>query len=1121
MRRLFVILLTAACLLMIATDSSADEGRIARDAFIRHDLKIVLYPQEQRFTAEDTMTLPDKYLPEFQFTLHGGLKPVAKTDGVIIIPEGSLVQGGVSVEAFRVNLPQGMRSVAISFGGVINHPIETQGRELAKGISSTPGVISSEGIFLSGNSYWYPRTDEQIITFSLEVSLPPRWDAVSQGSRTLHEKAGDGTTVRWESAEPQDEIFLIAGRFHEYTQSSGRVSSMVFLLSPDDELAGKYLDATNRYIAMYEGLIGRYPYRKFALVENFWETGFGMPSFTLLGTKVIRLPFIINSSYPHEILHSWWGNSVFTDYTSGNWSEGLTAYLADHLIKEQQGNGSEYRMTTLQKYADYVRSGRDFPLTAFRSRHSSSTEAIGYGKSLMFFHMLRLALGDRVFKEGLQEFFRENRFRFASFQDLEKGFEKASGKDLKNEFGQWVKRTGSPKLRLRDAVAMQDGEGHVLTAVIEQMQDEEAYGLRIPVAVTMEGDAKAYQVTVTMDKKSLDLNLRLPRRPVRVDLDPEFDIFRRLDRDEIPPALSQAFGANKMLILLPSSSDKKILSAYHELAGALSRSGPEEVEIRLDREVESLPADRAVTVLGWENRFFRAVSATLSAFDVSFNKEVVRIGRNKIQRADHSFVFTSVNPSNRDYALTLILSDNAGSLPGLGRKLPHYHKYSYLGFSGNEPENMAKGRWPVLDSPLTAYPAGRDGRMTRVGMSGLAEREPLTLLPQVFSGQRMLGTIGFLSGDELKGRGFGTEGLDRAAQYIAERFMEAGLEPAGDDKSYFQVWEERDGDPEKKVMLKNVVGVITGTDPEKFGQSVVVGAHYDHLGLGWPDVKEGNRGKIHSGADDNASGVSVLLELAKVLGKTLRPERSVVFVAFTAEEAGKRGSKYYIENMKRYPSEMGMGMLNLDTVGRLGRKKLLILGAGSATEWQHIFRGAGYVTGIEVESVSEELDASDHISFHEAGIPAVQLFTGPHPDYHRPSDTLEKIDVEGLIKVAAVAKEAIEYLAHREAPLTATVKARQTFRHTPRLERRVSIGTIPDFSFKGAGCRISGVLPGSPAEACGLKEGDVIIRIGRDQVGSLRELSDILKTLSPGKRIFITFLRGDREITAEVEVRER
>jgi aminopeptidase N len=214
-----------------------------------------------------------------------------------------------------------------------------------------------------------------LVSFTLQVELPPGWDAVSQGERTGHLRNDDRTLARWELPETQDEIFLVAARFTEYSRRTGRVSAMAFLRAPDEGLANKYLGATVGYIAMYEKLIGPYPYKKFALVENFWETGFGMPSFTLLGPTIIRLPFIITSSYPHEILHNWWGNSVFPEYGSGNWSEGLTAYLSDHLIREQQGSASEYRQTTLQKYADYVIGEREFPLTEFRSRHSTSSEA--------------------------------------------------------------------------------------------------------------------------------------------------------------------------------------------------------------------------------------------------------------------------------------------------------------------------------------------------------------------------------------------------------------------------------------------------------------------------------------------------------------------------------------------------------------------------------------------------------------------------------------------------------------------------------------------------------------------------------------------------------------------------
>jgi C-terminal processing protease CtpA/Prc len=214
-------------------------------------------------------------------------------------------------------------------------------------------------------------------------------------------------------------------------------------------------------------------------------------------------------------------------------------------------------------------------------------------------------------------------------------------------------------------------------------------------------------------------------------------------------------------------------------------------------------------------------------------------------------------------------------------------------------------------------------------------------------------------------------------------------------------------------------------------------------------------------------------------------------------------------------------MVNLDTVGRLGKKKLLVLGAGSAREWAHIFRGASYVTGVETEMASGELDSSDQISFEAAGVPAVQLFTGPHPDYHRPTDTPDRIDGEGLEKVASVAREVIEYLAGREEPLTMTVKGGEKAVPAQKQERKVSLGTIPDFAFSGRGCRISGVMPDTPAEACGLREGDVIIRINTSVVGNLKEYADILKARSPGERMTITILRDGQEMTVEAELKAK
>ncbi len=1109
------IALSAACILTFLVGFPSTAGASRPDVKVHHDLVVTIFPEQGRLSARDTVTLKGEGRREVTFVLHGGLQPSSPTSGVSIVRMAS-VGGEVPREVFRLDLPPGVTECVIEYGGSIHHPLESYASEQARGFRSTPGIISGEGVFLEGASFWYPAFDSPLLAFSLTVSLPQGWYAVSQGSLVFHEEKADAAVTKWESTHPQDEIYLVAARFVEYGGPPGPVRAMVFLRGPDDALAKKYLDATSRYITMYDGLLGPYPYSKFALVENFWETGFGMPSFTLLGPKVIRFPFIIDSSYPHEILHNWWGNGVFPTYDKGNWSEGLTAYLSDHLIKEQQGGGAGYRQATLQKYADYVLRGRDFPLTEFRSRHSAPSEAVGYGKSLMFFHMLRMELGDEAFVAGLRQFYRTFKFSFASFDDLRESLESASGRSLAREFAQWVTRTGAPKLELSGVTVTGDGDGYLLSARLSQTQAGEPYLLRVPIAVTMNEQERAYQTTVLMDGREAEIKVSLSHRPLRLDVDPEFDVFRRLSRGEIPPAVSQVLGAEKMLILLPSSSPASMLKAYRELAESLVRSGQAAVEVALDNAVQALPSDRAVVVLGWENRFVSEITTALAAYGVKVSAKTARIEERDVPLDNSSFVFTSRSAHNPDLAFMLIATDRSDALPGLGRKLPHYHKYSYLVFEGPEPQNTAKGRWPVIDSPMTAYLSDHDGTPVKVEMARLAARAPLAKPPLSFSGARMIETVRVLSSLEMEGRGIGSEGLDRAADYIAGRFRGSGLKPGGTDGGYYQAWTCNSGEPDRPVTLRNVIGVIPGQRQESAAESVVVGAHYDHLGLGWPDVREGNKGKIHPGADDNASGVAVLLELADAISKGPKPDRTIVFVAFTGEEASRLGSIRYVTGYSTYVARKALAVINLDTVGRLGRNKLLLLGANSADEWVHIFRGAGFIAGVEVEPVPQDLDASDQVSFLEAGVPAVQLTTGPHLDYHCPTDTADKIDELGLVKVASVAREAAMYLAGREGPLTLTIRPEGRVERSGG--RKVSLGTVPDFAFPGPGVRVSGVVPDSPAAASGLKEGDVLTEANGARLYRIKDLSEFLKTLKPGTRVVINFLRGGVEMTAETEV---
>ncbi|NDF86104.1 MAG: peptidase M28, partial [Gammaproteobacteria bacterium] len=403
----------------------------ATESASHYVVQATLDPAARTLEAEVQLEVPAESAGRsVEFLLASSLQIVAAEPAIERLPvEGVRAFTGINGSAtaitasgraarYRAVLTAGSRSIRLRYRGKIDFGFDTPGQEYARGFSETAGTINEQGVYLAGSTLWYPYLGETLFTFDLTASAPAGWQLISPGSGTAGTPDATISVARWKVTTPVDELHIVGGPLTRYVRQAGAISAEVYLRKPDEALAAKYLEATARNLEMYRTLIGPYPYDKFALVENFWETGYGMPSFTLLGPQIIRFPFILTSSYPHEVLHNWWGNGVFVDYGTGNWCEGLTAYHADHLYKEQQGQGAEYRRDTLKKYRDFVKESRDFPLAEFRSRHSPATEAVGYGKALMTFHMLRRRVGDEAYVRGLQRFYREQRGKRASFDDL-------------------------------------------------------------------------------------------------------------------------------------------------------------------------------------------------------------------------------------------------------------------------------------------------------------------------------------------------------------------------------------------------------------------------------------------------------------------------------------------------------------------------------------------------------------------------------------------------------------------------------------------------------------------------------------------------------------------------------
>lgn len=692
---------------------------------VHHDISVVLSPADHAISASDTIHFGTPR-SSYVFALHAGLELSVQSPGVTLkqasrdrcsIPES--VASAACYEAV-FNLP-GDR-LALKYSGGIFHPLTQQHGE-SRVSEVTEGVIANDGVFLDAYSRWYPVVAGELLTFALDVEISAGWDVISQGERTVHSLDSARSRIVWQALQPQDDIYLVAGRFHEYATTHGDIAVQVFLRTADAALAKQYQEVGTGYLAMYQQLIGPYPYRKFAVVENFWETGYGMPSFTLLGPRVMRFPFILHASYPHEILHNWWGNGVYVDYEKGNWSEGLTAYLADHLIREQGGGGAEYRRAALQKYVDYVAANNEFPLASFTGRHSSASEAIGYGKTMMVFHMLRQRMSDDSFRMALRRFYTDNRFRRATYDDLRRAFEATTGWRYGRFFDQWVQRTGAPEIRVNDLRVTRAGGGYRLEFELEQTQPGEHYDLHVPVAVTLDGIEPAHQARIVMEGRSIRVRYAFAERPVRVDIDPEFDLFRQLALDERPAAFSQIFGAERLLIVLPEKASAPMRRAYQALAKAWPVESGSRQEIRWDNELSALPDRSAVVVVGRENRFrdqvLRLVDATMDA------QGHLDIGERRHAAEDLSVALVVTDEKRGHAPLMWLASDTDAALPGLLRKLPHYGKYSYALFNGVEPTNTDRGVWPVKASSMSVVVPYDGETGAAVSRGRLKARDPL------------------------------------------------------------------------------------------------------------------------------------------------------------------------------------------------------------------------------------------------------------------------------------------------------------------------------------------------------------------------------------------------------------
>ncbi len=600
--------------------------------------------------------------------------------------DGGAIEDPDMVALFAVPFQKGAGpeevNVQMSYKGEIYDDVEVASFSRWEIADETTGLISEKGAFLTPMSGFYPRfpADDDIHHFTSTIHHPEDWEAIAEGKIV---KKTD-TSVTFDSEHPIDGTYIVAGPYKLASREVDGIEIAMYYYPGGEDLVERYLGATERYLKRYNEQLGQYAFSRFSTVENWFPTGYGMPTYTLLGSQVLRLPFIIYISFGHEICHNWWGNGVYVDYATGNWCEGITVYCADYAYKadESPEAAREYRLDVNSDYTEYIAVGdeEDFPLTEFTSRTTAGTRTIGYGKAMMVFHMVRQRIGDDAFWSALRNVYANMSFQKAEWSDFFDAFSRASGESLDWFKRQWVERTGAPKLEIANVKAEKNGGNYLVTFDLKQVQEGPSYRLDVPVRISFSDGTSSAMILHNAEGSLYHARIPTSSRPTLVEVDPDMQIFRVLDPREASPTLAGFYGSENPVILI-SDTQPEMIDAYRALAASFNRRGNASVLLESEASPDML-AGKSLLLLGKD-------------VDPELQSSMLNDAE-----ADHglAFVYASRDQSNLTLVHLNIWADSPDALGMLGRKLPHYGKYGYLVFASGE--NIGKGRWPVKDSPL-------------------------------------------------------------------------------------------------------------------------------------------------------------------------------------------------------------------------------------------------------------------------------------------------------------------------------------------------------------------------------------------------------------------------------------
>jgi aminopeptidase N len=558
--------------------------------------------------------------------------------------------------------------------------------EARKEANSAPvyrNFITPEGVLLTAN--WYPAV-EGLSNYRLSAVLPPEFEGISEAEEVRVTDHSDNTReFQFIFGHPLRELAFTAGKYHVSLESYGELDIYTYLLSDENGIGDRYMEAVRQYLGRYEPYLGKYPYRRLAVAETPFPGSYSFPGMIIFGRDSFRDMALSDTSLQAEIVRQWFGNMVYVDLEGGDWAEGLSAYLAAKGSNDRRG--WEHRKKMLIFFQSYAEE-KDFPLQSFRNKTDRTSAAIGRDKAAMVFHMLRKIVGEEGFNSSLRRFIETNSFRTASWKDLREAFEAGYGESLEWFFQQWLTVGGVPELEVKDTELKYGGEKIILKFYIDQKKN--FFRFYLPVTVKLwSGEVKKVFLIEKFPRTLIEIEIDATETPVSLVVDENYDLFRKLSGEELPPVVSRLLGDDQKIYVIPEGKE----DPSDELSGLLAEEGfvkkkEEEISYEEIRSSSLLIPDRDASIV---RRLF---------------------GRIDLEDADFSLVVKE-NPFNDQRVISVLQSAPQADSSYYLRKIPGYGEYGKLSFAGdkitvkNNFEESERGIGKRLSEPVSGIAPSR------------------------------------------------------------------------------------------------------------------------------------------------------------------------------------------------------------------------------------------------------------------------------------------------------------------------------------------------------------------------------------------------------------------------------